>query len=193
MYSSFPLVADSELEFLAWSISTWVIMQSPINSQCNLLPNRFQHHPQSIFFVCGVFPWFFVVPVFMQFWRCAKQNEVYTCSFIGTGANANRSTYMYYGEASHQRDRQVVYTAYTPPRRSVYICWAQSMDLCNLWIALCEAWIRALRDDSWIVRSIRGLRNSLCAKYRLASDPWLSPRLLWIYIAFITVIASIIK
>ena len=75
----------------------------------------------------------------------------------------------------------------------VYICWAQSMDLRNLWIALREAWIHALRDDPWIVCSIRGLHNSLCAKYRFASDPRLSPRLQWICIAFITVIASIIK
>ena len=43
-----------------------------------------------------------------------------------------------------------------------------------------------------IVRSIRGLRNSLCAKYRFASDSRLSPRLLWIRIVVITVIASIL-
>ena len=73
------------------------------------------------------------------------------------------------------------------------ICWAQSMDLRNPWIALCETWICALHDDPWIVRSICGLRNSLCAKYRFASDPRLSPRLQWICIAFITTIASIIK
>ena len=105
---------------------------------------------------------------------------------------------------------QVVYLQYTPPNHDmymtymymyvyiyiyiyIYICWAQSMDLRNPWIALHEAWIRALRDDPWIVCSIRGLRNSVCAKYRFASDPRLSPRLLWICIAFITVIASIIK
>ena len=46
------------------------------------------------------------------------------------------------------------------------ICWAQSMDLRNPRIALHEAWIRAFHDDPWIVRSIRGLRNSQCAKYR---------------------------
>ena len=57
------------------------------------------------------------------------------------------------------------------------------MDLRNPWIALREAWICALHDDPWIVHSIRGLRNSLCAKYRFVSDPRLSPRLLWICIA----------
>ena len=38
---------------------------------------------------------------------------------------------------------------------------AQSMDLRNQRIALREAWMRALRDDPWIVRSIRGLRKSV--------------------------------
>ena len=53
----------------------------------------------------------------------------------------------------------------------IHVCWVQSMDLRNPRIALREAWIRALHDDPWIVCSIRGLRNSQCAKYRFASDP----------------------
>ena len=35
-----------------------------------------------------------------------------------------------------------------------YICWAQSMDLCNPWIALRKVWIR---DDPWIALSLRNL------------------------------------
>ena len=30
----------------------------------------------------------------------------------------------------------------------LYICWAQSMDLCNPWIALCKPWIRTLHGQS---------------------------------------------
>ena len=54
----------------------------------------------------------------------------------------------------------------------IYVGFAQSnsMDLCNPRIALRKAWIQALRDDPWIVRSIRGLHNSQCAKCRFASD-----------------------
>ena len=32
----------------------------------------------------------------------------------------------------------------------IYICWAQSMDLCNPWIALRKPWIRTLCDNPWI-------------------------------------------
>ena len=39
------------------------------------------------------------------------------------------------------------------------ICCAQTMDRDNPWIALPKVWIRALRNNPWIVCSIHGLRK----------------------------------
>ena len=40
-----------------------------------------------------------------------------------------------------------------------YICCAQTMDRDNPWIALPKVWIRALRNNPWIVCSIHGSRK----------------------------------
>ena len=42
---------------------------------------------------------------------------------------------------------------------TVYICCAQTMDRDNPWIALPKVWIRALRNNPWIVCSIHGSRK----------------------------------
>ena len=40
-----------------------------------------------------------------------------------------------------------------------YVCCAQTMDRDNPWIALLKVWIRALRNNPWIVCSIYGSRK----------------------------------
>ena len=57
-----------------------------------------------------------------------------------------------------------------------YICWAQSMDLYNPWIAQRKPWIHTLRDNPWIARAIHGSRVSKGAKYKFADNPWIALR-----------------
>ena len=56
----------------------------------------------------------------------------------------------------------------------------------NLWIVLCKAWVCTLCNALWIVCSVHELCYSQCIKYRIASNPGISPCPLWICIAFIT-------
>ena len=57
-----------------------------------------------------------------------------------------------------------------------YICWAQSMDLHNPWIAQRKTWIHTLRDNPWIARAIQGSCVSKGAKYKFANNLWIALR-----------------
>ena len=57
-----------------------------------------------------------------------------------------------------------------------YICWAQSMDLHNPWIAQRKPYIHTLRDNPWIARAIQGSHVSKGAKYKFADDLWIALR-----------------
>ena len=53
---------------------------------------------------------------------------------------------------------------------TVCICWPQSMDLDNPWIAQRKPWIHTLRDNPQIARAIHGSRVSKDAKYKFADN-----------------------